>query len=182
MKGYDFMKCQNCNENEANAYIRKNINGKVTEMHLCSECAEKLGVMHEFSVENIFGDTFFGNLLSSGLESMNILSSVDRCEYCGSTFNDIVKNGLVGCAHCYDKFSDKLSDSISKIHGKTSHIGKTISYTEEPDKTAPAPQQNAKSELKKLKKDLKDAVSEQRFEDAAVLRDKIKALSEEEDA
>ncbi|MCD7722752.1 MAG: UvrB/UvrC motif-containing protein [Clostridiales bacterium] len=174
------MKCQNCNQNEANAYIRKNINGEVTEMHLCSECAEKLGVMHEFSVENIFGDTFFGNLLSAGLDSMNILSSVDRCEYCGSTFNDIVKNGLVGCAHCYDKFSDKLEDSTSKIHGKTSHIGKTISYTEESDKGEESSQPNAKAELSKLKKELKSAVSEQRFEDAAVIRDKIKELSEKD--
>ncbi len=173
------MKCQNCNKNEANAFVRKNINGKVTEMHLCSECAAKLGIMHDFSVENIFGDTFFGNLLSAGLDSMNILSSVDRCEYCGSTFNDIVKNGLVGCAHCYDKFSDKLEDSIQKIHGKTSHIGKNISYTEEAESTEEEkPKEEAKDELTDLQDQLKTAIEEQRFEDAAVLRDKIKDINE----
>ncbi len=172
------MKCQNCNKNEASTFVRRNINGNVTEMHLCSDCAKELGLMHDFTVENIFGDTFFGNLLSSGLDSMNILSSVDRCEYCGSTFNDIVKSGLVGCAHCYDKFGDRLDDSISKIHGKTSHIGKTINYTEEDDENSEKEAQKAKDELTRLKDELKTAISEQRFEDAAVLRDKIKEIDE----
>ncbi len=55
------MKCQHCNEREATTYIKKNINGKKTEMHLCSECAAELGVMNEFSPESFFADTFFGN-------------------------------------------------------------------------------------------------------------------------
>lgn len=56
---------------------------------------------------------------------------MDRCDYCGSTFNDIINTGNVGCAHCYDRFADKLEPSIRKIHGATRHIGKNISYTEE---------------------------------------------------
>ena len=38
------MRCEHCNQNEATTYIKQNINGKVTEMHLCRDCAEKLGV------------------------------------------------------------------------------------------------------------------------------------------
>lgn len=167
------MKCQHCNQNEATTFIKKNINGKKTEMHLCSECANELGVMDEFSVENFFGDTFFGNFLGAGIPSMNVLSGVDRCEYCGSTFNDIVKNGKVGCAHCYTKFKDKLEPSITKIHGKTSHVGKNVSYTEVAD------EEPKKDEITSLKEDLKTAIKEQRFEDAAVLRDKIKELTKE---
>ncbi len=167
------MKCQHCNEKEATTYIKKNINGKVTEMHLCSDCANELGVMDEFSTENFFADTFFGNFLGAGIPAMNVLTGVDRCEYCGSTFNDIVKSGKVGCAHCYSKFDDKLEPSIVKIHGKTSHVGKNVSYTEIPDK------EDKKDQIKSLKDDLKLAVQEQRFEDAAILRDKIKDLTQE---
>lgn len=169
------MKCQHCNKNEATTYIKKNINGKVTEMHLCSECANELGVMDEFSTDNFFSDTFFGNFLGAGIPSMNILSGIDRCEYCGSTFNDIVQSGKLGCAHCYDKFKEKLEPSLVKIHGKTKHIGKNISYTEVNEK-----EENntvVESEIDVLKRKLKEAVKEQRFEDAAVLRDKIKELS-----
>lgn len=166
------MKCQHCNNNEATTHIKKNVNGNVTEMHLCSECAKELGVMEEFSPESFFNDTFFGNFLGAGVPAMNILSGIDHCEYCGSTFNDIVKSGRVGCANCYSKFEDRLQPTITKMHGNAKHIGKNVTYTE--DKEA----EPEISELDKLKNDLKLAVQEQRFEDAAVLRDKINEMNE----
>ncbi len=168
------MKCQHCNNNEATTYIKKNINGRVTEMHLCSECAAELGVMEEFSPESFFNDTFFGSFLGAGVPAMNILSGIDHCEYCGSTFNDIVKNGRVGCANCYSKFEDMLQPSITKMHGNAKHIGKNVTYTQEADE-----EKTAETELEKLKNQLREAIKEQRFEDAAVLRDKIKEMNKE---
>lgn len=166
------MKCQHCNHNEATTHIKKNVNGNVTEMHLCSDCARELGVMEEFSPESFFNDTFFGNFLSAGVPAMNILSGIDHCEYCGSTFNDIVKSGRVGCANCYSKFEDRLQPTITKMHGNAKHIGKNVTYTEEKEAEPEI------SELDKLKNDLKLAIKEQRFEDAAVLRDKINEMNE----
>lgn len=169
------MRCQHCNEREATTHIKRNINGNKTEMHLCSECAAELGVMEEFSPESLFADTFFGNLLGAGIPAMNVLSGVDRCEYCGSSFNDIVKSGTVGCSHCYGRFADKLEPSIVKIHGKTKHVGKNVTYTSEEPITAEKKENTSES----LKVQLKQAIKEQRFEDAAVLRDKIKELTQE---
>ena len=37
------MKCERCGRNEATFYYQSNINGKVTQVHLCSACAEELG-------------------------------------------------------------------------------------------------------------------------------------------
>jgi protein arginine kinase activator len=37
------MKCQNCGCEEVTFYCSSNINGEVTQTHLCSECAEALG-------------------------------------------------------------------------------------------------------------------------------------------
>ena len=37
------MKCERCGRNEATFYYQSNINGKVTQVHLCPECAEELG-------------------------------------------------------------------------------------------------------------------------------------------
>lgn len=112
---------------------------------------------------------------------MNSLAGVERCNTCGSSFNDIVKGGHIGCSDCYEKFEDKLEPSIRKIHGKTKHIGKFVTYsedeTEKPkEKETPKPKVNT---LDSLKEQLKDAIKEQRFEDAAVLRDKIKAMTED---
>ena len=35
------MKCTNCGKNNASYHYRYNINGTVTEAHLCPECAAK---------------------------------------------------------------------------------------------------------------------------------------------
>lgn len=172
------MQCQHCNKNEATTHIQKNINGQREEMHLCSQCAKELGVMDDFKIPSIgdfFGDSFLGNFLGAGAAAMNSLAGVERCKVCGSSFNDIVKSGHTGCSECYDKFGDRLEPSINKIHSKTKHIGKYVSYSENSDKTEEKPKI---SELDSLKEQLKDAVKEQRFEDAAVLRDKIKDLTE----
>ena len=170
------MKCTHCNEREANTHIKRIINGRKEEMHLCEECAKELGVMEEFSFEPFTMDSLFGNLLGAGAKALNSLSGVDRCTYCGTTFNDIVNTGRVGCAHCYDKFERKLEPSIEKLHGRAKHIGKNVSYTEEKNET----EKETVSELDKLKADLKLAIQEQRFEDAAVLRDKINELGKED--
>ncbi len=169
------MKCTHCHENEANTHITKVINGKREEMHLCSECAEKLGVMDEFNFEPFSMDSFFGNLLGAGASALNSLTGIERCGYCGSSFNDIINTGRVGCANCYDKFEDKLSPSIEKLHGRTKHVGKSVTYTEEAEEA----KAEEISEEAKLKEELKKAVQEQRFEDAAVIRDKINALNGE---
>lgn len=178
------MKCEHCNKNEATTHIKKNINGEVTEMHLCSECAKELGVIDEFSPESFFKDTFFGNFLGAGIPSMNVLSGIDHCEYCGSTFNDIVKSGKVGCANCYTKFYDKLEPSITKMHGNSRHVGKFVTYEDEQIEEGAETVEDVKkdepplSRLDQLKQDLKKAVEEERYEDAAVIRDNIKNLSE----
>ncbi len=175
------MKCTHCNEREANTHIKRIINGKKEEMHLCEECARELGVMEEFSFEPFSADSLFSNLLSSGAKAFNTLTGIDRCTYCGSSWNDIVNSGSLGCAHCYDRFEERLAPSIEQLHGRTKHVGKTISYTEEPEAEEKKEEKTEKKDtVESLKAELKKAIQEQRFEDAAVIRDKIKSLDGED--
>ena len=61
------MKCENCGKNEVTFVYQSNINGQVTEKHLCSECAEKLGYTQKIAahsqrmMQNFFGNSLFGN-------------------------------------------------------------------------------------------------------------------------
>ena len=71
-----------------------------------------------------------------------------------------------------------LAPSIEKLHGRAKHIGKSVTYTEEKEPEPKAEETKPKSELESLMAELKKAVQEQRFEDAAVLRDKIKEIGE----
>ena len=37
------MKCENCGKEEVSFHYTSNINGNITEKHLCADCAVKLG-------------------------------------------------------------------------------------------------------------------------------------------
>jgi protein arginine kinase activator len=58
------MKCQNCGNHEANFHYSQNINGAVTEQHLCGDCAERLGYAGGFfkdpdaSIRSLVNDFF----------------------------------------------------------------------------------------------------------------------------
>ncbi len=55
------MKCQNCGKNEATFYYKSSINGRVTETHLCADCARKLGYVQRMQPDSFFGDDFFSH-------------------------------------------------------------------------------------------------------------------------
>ena len=96
-----------------------------------------------------------------------------RCQKCGNTFSDIVRSGKVGCSECYETFYDKLLPSIQRIHGRIKHNGKQVPVAE--TTVVPAPQEEDNL-LENLKKELAAAIEKQDFEQAVVIRDKIKEL------
>ncbi len=172
------MLCQNCGKSEATTHIKRIINGEATQNHFCSKCAENLGYNDFFgdfglSISDIF-TSFFGDnplTLPSG--------RVERCDGCGSSFEDIIKTGKVGCADCYVKFFDRLLPSIQRIHGKAKHNGKVPETRKVNGKSAQAKKEPTKEEqIEQLNAQMQKAVEEQNFELAAQLRDSIKALKE----
>ena len=167
------MKCQKCGKNNANTHIKTITNGELREYDLCSECASKMGYTNMFgSMESDFSSflgSFFGNVLPARTQAT-------RCEFCGSTYADIAQSGHVGCANCYELFTDDLLPSIRRIHGNTTHCGKN-SYKANTNNSVPQKkEENNEDKIKDLKAELDKAVAEQNFEYAAQLRDKIKEM------
>lgn len=163
------MLCENCSGREATTHIKKVENGRATQLNLCSECARNLGY------GDLFGDfgfslrDLFSNIFG---DSMPMLSDKsERCEKCGSSFNDIVKSGYVGCSECYRKFYEKLLPSVQRIHGKALHSGKIPVNIAETDEKP-----SKEMLIERLSKQMEDAVMCQNFEEAAALRDKINSL------
>ena len=163
------MLCQNCGKNEATTHIKRIVNGDMTETHLCQGCAEHLGYDNMFSGFGFSLDEFFSGILGENL-SLASSSHEEKCPKCGSTFSDIAKNGKLGCADCYRKFYDRLLPSLQRIHGKIKHTGKHAMITR------PSEAQPKINPVAKLKEDLQKAIEEQNFEQAAVLRDRIKEM------
>ena len=166
------MKCQRCNKNEATTYIKRNINGNITETALCTDCAKETGQIDmNFGFTNLFSNLF----ADFAYPSMGVIGEAVTCPVCHSTFDDIARTGKVGCAKCYEVFSNQLIPTIRDFQRKTIHSGKR------PDgKSIESNSVKEPSEKEKLEAELKNAIETQNFEYAAELRDKIKALGESE--
>ena len=164
------MLCQNCGKSEANTHIKQIINGEMAESHLCSECAAHLGYNDMFSGFGLNLGELFGGFLGDMIPTL-APGNVARCEKCGSSFDDIVRNGKVGCAECYRTFYDKLLPSIQRLHGKIKHSGKTSKGVDTGEKI-----ETKEEKIEKLKIAMNVAVAAQEFENAAKIRDEIKAL------
>ena len=173
------MLCQNCNQKEATTHIKRVVNGEAEEHHLCAECAKKLGYDHFLDDFSLSIPNFFSSFFHDTMPALKG-AGVEHCGTCGSSFEDIVRSGMVGCADCYDKFFDRLLPSIQRIHGRARHAGKTPHYTVEPDekdaKAQAAEPQTAEQQIASLQQEMLKAIDSQNFEQAAVLRDKIKEL------
>ena len=190
------MLCDNCGKREANVRYSENINGKVRELNLCEECSQKLGIGHmDFSMPMDFSN-FFGDFMEEFAkpEWMPLLNEVKTltCDNCGYTFDDIVNTGKLGCGNCYDVFEAKLDPIIKKIQGSNQHvgrIGKIIDnkidekLKESESKRNKASnninstndnKDNKATKLEQLQEQLKLAIKEERYEDAAKIRDNIK--------
>lgn len=160
------MHCEKCGKNNATTHIKTVVNGVIIEKHLCDFCAFKDG----------YGD-FKGNNLSKILSSMfgdaseylNESQQI-RCSCCGLLFSDIAKSGKCGCPECYTTFYNQLLPYLKRVHGSIKHIGKTPNYKTLDTKQCTETVEGLRSLLNQL-------VSEEKYEQAAEVRDKIKKLT-----
>jgi protein arginine kinase activator len=119
-----------------------------------------------------------------------------QCPHCGYQFETFRQTGRLGCTRCYESFKQVLQPLISSIHGNVKHVeGDAVETTETTSSSAeaivgkPVDESAAKpgkketlhpqgAKLRELRAQLKDAVKNERFEDAARLRDEIHAMEE----
>lgn len=181
------MLCENCGKKEANVRYSENINGVKKEMNLCEECSKRLGVTDQidFRMPSLDFSNFFGSFLEDFASMPNFIPLLEqvkdvKCESCGYTFNDIVNSGRYGCANCYDVFEDRMDPILKKLQGANRHtgrLGKISNNNIKFDKTSDKKVENENNEKEKLEQELKKAIKEERYEDAAKLRDEIKKMS-----
>ena len=180
------MLCDNCGKREANVRYSENINGRKKELHLCEECSKKLGIENiDFNMPIDFS-SFFGGLLEDfgTNDFMPLFNEVKqlKCDNCGYTFEDIVNTGKIGCENCYSVFENRLDPIIKKIQGSNKHVGRTgkiiDSKISEKINNKDSKTENNKdvSKVEKLQNDLKKAIKEEKYEEAAKIRDEIKKI------
>lgn len=195
------MLCQNCGENEANVRYTQIINGVKKEMALCEKCSKELGIGDmDFSMPINFS-SFLSDFFEEEKEFLPSFIEQEKlmCDKCGMTYEDFINTGKFGCENCYEIFSNKIDPILKNIHGGNRHIGRGINLPKEKNVGSGAfinsKDKNVGSgvlidsnnnnvgntsvkqnRLDRLKNDLKQAIQEERYEDAAKIRDEIKVL------
>lgn len=167
------MVCQSCGKKTATTHIKTIVNGKLTEYHLCSDCAGEKGYNTLFNNWNLDFGNMLGGLIGNSRQSSQVL----RCEKCGSSFAEISKTGKLGCADCYKVFRSQLIPVIQRVHGTTRHKGKmpggsALRIADNKNQMVSV----SESPIDEKKRLLRQAIEAQEFEKAAVLRDEIKEM------
>lgn len=167
------MLCERCGKKDASVHVTKIVNGKKTEYYLCEDCAREKGEA-DISWEGKFPlQQFFSGLMDflppggSGAVVSKSYSGL-QCPECGLTYTQFGQVGRFGCAQCYDAFEENLLPLLRRLHGSRRHRGKIParvgSYV------------RLKREIEQLRQKLNEKVAAEAFEEAAVLRDKIRQL------
>jgi protein arginine kinase activator len=182
------MKCdtESC-DREATVHLTEIVNGNITKLHLCEDHAKQKGV----EMEQHFGiaDLLQG-LAEYGAPPVEAEQKRVKCPTCGMGYDDFKKIGRLGCGDCYQTFRESLAPLLKRIHGANQHIGKGSTpgaAAPEPPPAAAAPPAKpgaAKSkaaaagkgggDVNGLKEKLRKAIAEERYEEAARIRDEIR--------
>lgn len=152
------MLCEKCGKRNATVMYTQIINGKKSSLNICSQCA---------AGETLFDN--FGSLLSYGARTE---SGRAVCPGCSMTLAEFTRKGRMGCGKCYDTFRPQAKVMLQKIHGTSLH--KNGNNQAENPQREKAPKKEL-SELEILKNQLQTAIENENYEEAAVLRDKIRS-------
>ncbi len=179
------MICSNCKKNEANVHFSGIINGKAVKLDLCEACSQTAGPKIPFFGMGLSGlagaPVSFPSLSPILTEFMEILSqwpgkrlstqTARACPRCRWNLRQFQKTGKMGCPACYTTFETEAREILKKINGNTLHKGKKVLKIHS---IKTKPREPAADSLPDLKSKLEKAVREERYEDAAGLRDRIK--------
>jgi len=166
------MQCQKC-DREATFHITDLVDGKPNELHLCEHCAQSFLSPSEEDAADVM--PAMAGLLAQHLavgETADQLARLDQraCPVCSITFLEFRKQGRLGCPHDYVFFAEELDPLLLNIHDQMHHIGKV------PKRCSQGA--DKQTQLIRLRREMKEAIAAEHYEQASLLRDEIRAIDE----
>lgn len=167
------MKCQRC-EKQATFHITELTGGKPEEFHLCEDHAREY--LTQSSQEPAAAGNMAAALAQHMAQQMTVgqtaeeLAQLDQqsCPVCGISFYEFRSQGRLGCPHDYVCFESQLEPLLLNIHGENEHAGKS------PRRSASGSAR--RTQLIRLRREMKEAIQEENYERASKLRDEIQRI------
>jgi protein arginine kinase activator len=159
--------CERCKKAQATFHLTNlEPSGSKVERHLCERCSAEEGFLSQKPPVKL--NEFLESFIAGGKLAGAAVSGM-VCEECGISYIEFRNQGLLGCAHDYDAFREPLAKLLERAHdGATHHTGKTPRSLGAPRTT--------QQDVRKLRKQLEEAVAAEDYERAAALRDRIQKL------
>jgi len=168
------MSCEKCGERDAQVRYTEYREGESKKLMICFECAKSLGFEVDPVPEEPPGAPEPSSaivLVSASLQpKVKAVPEHERCPRCGLTSAEFQRLSRFGCAQCYEVFAPALDAWFEKIHGASSHRGRLPGTGEEIASPAPDPVNVAE-----LQERLARAIENEDFEEAARIRDRLRA-------
>jgi protein arginine kinase activator len=166
------MKCQYC-EKPATFHITELTGPTPSELHLCEDHARAYLTQSNEPEATPAG---FAGALAQQMkvgQTAEELARLDQrsCPMCGITFYEFRHAGRLGCPHDYVCFQRELEPLIMNIHGAVKHAGKQPRHD--------VPGTEYQTRLIQLRREMKEAVEQENYEQASALRDEIRRLEHE---
>jgi protein arginine kinase activator len=162
------LECSECKKPIAIRYTEI-VGGLITNTSMCADCPEYLKRLH--------GGGSFPQL--SGKEGGTGLA----CGSCGTTLDAVRMGNPLGCSVCYEVFSEELFNELSQ--SKKIPIRVTSLKKSTPVHLGRSPGEvkelNLSAKLLALNEALTETLKAEKYEEAALLRDQIKQLTEKTD-
>lgn len=151
------LKCDVCSD-PATVHLTQIINNQIHKIDLCEKCAEQKGITDPS------GYSLADLLVKPDASAIQEVSAVS-CPECGCTQREFKKSGRLGCAACYETFDSMVAPALLNMHKGDSHRGKV------PQRALA--RVTFVDRLGTLEVGLREAISSERYEEAARMRDEI---------
>ena len=156
------MLCENCQKNVATVHLTEIVQKAKKEVHLCNACAKLKGITLKpfFLLSDVLGQLEEGETPAQEIDL--------ACPECGTTYAQFRAEGRLGCPNDYEVFKAQLAPFMEKVHNSLFHCGKVPHRADARIKEAQRSVQ--------LRRDLALAVENERYEEAARIRDELKKM------
>ncbi|MGL4982716.1 MAG: UvrB/UvrC motif-containing protein [Treponemataceae bacterium] len=165
------MKCELCGVNEAVLYVQQMNKNEMKTFHLCINCLKERGISPFDTSHGVVSS--LNNLIS---EITQLKSSVAQnspvCPVCAENLYTIMHEKRCGCPECYTAFKTEITDLLQKEKITRNYTGL---YKGDLPKKLPA-FRSILTDRMTFHKKLEQAVANENYEQAAIYRDRLKAL------
>lgn len=168
------MVCEECGR-PATVHVTTIAGGQRQDHHLCESCAREKGELEFLPDPQKALETWIASLAGLAGQAQTTFGPQAppdlSCPNCGQTFREFAQTSQLGCEQCYKALAPGLAPVIAHVQGTAPYSGKL------PTKLESAVRRD--KDIRRLREALERHVAGEEYEEAAQVRDQLRALERE---